>query len=110
MIEEEKLQLNSKTVGTYLLRKLSELKSENIGDVRGKGLMIGIELVEDKISKAPLQTAKFSEMMEYCRNEGLLIGKGGIHGNVIRIKPPMCVTKNDADFTIQVIQNALNTI
>ncbi|CAH1155628.1 unnamed protein product [Phaedon cochleariae] len=109
IIGEEKLQANCKEVGTYLLLALLHLKSKFpiIGDVRGKGLMIGVELVEDSKTRKPLNPEKFLKIWEHCRDLGLIIGKGGLFGNVIRIKPPMCVTKEDADFTVDVIEHAL---
>ncbi|XP_072397761.1 alanine--glyoxylate aminotransferase 2, mitochondrial-like [Diabrotica undecimpunctata] len=112
IIEEEKLQENCKIVGTPLLLGLEKLKSKFsvIGDVRGKGLMIGVELVEDRESKKPLDPKKVMTFWEKCLELGLIIGKGGLHGNVLRIKPPMCVTKEDAQFTLEVIEVALKHI
>lgn len=84
VIEEEKLQKNSLVVGTHFLNALEKLmdKHDVIGDVRGKGLMIGVELVEDRNTRQPMAPANFSEIWEDCREMGVLIGKGGIHGNV----------------------------
>ncbi|KAJ8930667.1 hypothetical protein NQ314_016508 [Rhamnusium bicolor] len=108
IIKEEKLQENSKEIGTYLLLELGKLKSQLpiIGDVRGKGLMIGVELVSDNESRKPLNPQTFLKFWEYCLDQGLIIGKGGLYGNVLRIKPPMCITKEDADFTVKVIESA----
>ncbi|CAH1105330.1 unnamed protein product [Psylliodes chrysocephalus] len=112
IIEEEKLQENCKTVGTHLLLELEKLKSKFpvIGDVRGKGLMIGVELVEDPKTRVALSTEKVLKFWEKCLDMGLIVGKGGISGNVIRIKPPMCITKEDADFTVKVFEVALEDI
>ncbi|XP_050514865.1 alanine--glyoxylate aminotransferase 2, mitochondrial [Diabrotica virgifera virgifera] len=112
IIEEERLQENCKIVGTPLILGLEKLKSNFsvIGDVRGKGLMIGVELVEDRESKKPLDPKRVMKFWEKCLELGLIIGKGGLHGNVLRIKPPMCVTKEDAQFTIDVIEVALKDI
>ncbi|XP_063980885.1 alanine--glyoxylate aminotransferase 2, mitochondrial [Diachasmimorpha longicaudata] len=112
IIDEERLQENCKEVGTYLLHRLSTLLLEYptmVGDIRGKGLMIGVELVSDPDKKTPLEAAHVATMFEDIKDMGLLIGKGGIHGNVLRIKPPMCVTKEDADFTVEVIKKALES-
>ncbi|KAL1129413.1 hypothetical protein AAG570_013940 [Ranatra chinensis] len=83
-IEEEKLQANSKKVGTHLLMELEKLREEFpcVGDVRGKGLMIGVELVADKESKEPLAAKQFADVWEDCKDMGVLIGRGGTHGNV----------------------------
>ena len=64
-----------------------------VGDVRGKGLMIGIEMVTDKESRNPLPVEKVGQIWEDCKDMKLLLGKGGLFGNVFRIKPPMCITK-----------------
>ena len=86
VIEEERLQENSKIVGTYLLEKLKLLRDKHsiIGDVRGKGLMIGVELVADKETKKPLEASTFLEIWEICKDYGLLIGSGGADGNVCK--------------------------
>ncbi|XP_023013671.2 alanine--glyoxylate aminotransferase 2, mitochondrial [Leptinotarsa decemlineata] len=112
IIQEEQLQKNCKDVGTYMLLALAKLKSEYsiIGDVRGKGLMIGVELVQDRETRKPLKASDFMKIWEHTRDLGLIIGKGGLHGNVIRIKPPMCVTKEDVDFTLEVLASAFDSV
>lgn len=109
VIDEEKLMENSHHVGTYLLHSLSKLrrKYEIIGDVRGKGLMIGIEMVADKESKKPLPKPKMDAILEDTKSMGLLIGRGGLSGNVFRIKPPMCISRADADFCVSCLENAI---
>lgn len=110
-IDEDGTQKNSEVVGTYFIEKLLDLKSEFpdvVGDVRGKGLMIGVELVTDKESKTPLPPEKFVPIWEDCKDMGVLIGKGGLYGNVLRIKPPMCINKDDVDFGIAVLRTALS--
>ena len=107
VIEKEGLQANSLTVGNYLLaglRKLAE-KHTIIGDIRGKGLMIGVDLVNDRTSKAPAKE-ECIQVFEKSRELGLLIGKGGFYGNVLRIKPPMCITQADADFMLEVLDES----
>lgn len=112
VIEEEKLQENSKNVGTHLLLELSKLKKDFpiIGDVRGKGLMIGIEFVDKPETTAPLAPEKFMDIWNFSKEAGVLIGKGGYYGQVLRIKPPMCITKADADFTVAVLRQALEFV
>ncbi len=111
VIENEGLQANSLTVGNYLLAGLHKLAEKHpiIGDVRGKGLMIGVDLVKDRTSKAPAKD-ECLQVFEKARELGLLIGKGGFHGNVLRIKPPMCITKADADFMLEVLDEAFASL
>ncbi|XP_073511206.1 alanine--glyoxylate aminotransferase 2, mitochondrial [Phyllobates terribilis] len=110
VIEEDGLQDNCKTVGTYLLLELSKLrdKFEIVGDVRGKGLMIGVEMVTDKKTRRPLPAEELNVIWEHCRHLGVLCGKGGLYNNTFRIKPPMCITKEDADFAVSVLEAAIN--
>ncbi len=70
--------------------------------------MIGVEMVADKESRAPLVGDKLLNVWEDCKDMGLLLGKGGLNGNVFRIKPPMCITKEDADFALEVFKIALD--
>ncbi|XP_076844975.1 alanine--glyoxylate aminotransferase 2, mitochondrial [Brachyhypopomus gauderio] len=109
VITEERIQENSDVVGTYLLKQLAKLrdKYEIVGDVRGKGLMIGVEMVKDKASRVPLPPENMAEIFEDTKDMGVLMGKGGTYGQVFRIKPPLCVTKADADFFMAVFDQAL---
>ena len=97
-VEEQNLMANCAETGAYLRGKLEELKDKHeiIGDVRGMGLMQAMELVEDRKTKAPAarQTAM---AMEAARENRLLVGKGGMYGNVLRISPPMNIGRNDVD-------------
>jgi alanine-glyoxylate transaminase/(R)-3-amino-2-methylpropionate-pyruvate transaminase len=86
--------------------KYLEEKYEEVGDIRGHGLMMGIELVKDKESKEP-NPELFADVWEMTKNNGLLMGKGGRTGNVFRIQPPMCITQPDIDFAIDVMDDAL---
>jgi alanine-glyoxylate transaminase/(R)-3-amino-2-methylpropionate-pyruvate transaminase len=105
---EENVQQNSREVGGFLKEGLKKLqgKHECMGDVRGQGLMLGVEFVESRSTKAPA-TALTASVFEKCKDMGLLIGKGGLYGNVLRIKPPMCFTKADAEFLITVLDLAV---
>lgn len=108
IIEEENMLDNAKEIGEYLKEKLKELtkKHELMGDVRGRGLLIGIEFVKNKKSKeyAPEET---SEIMEHCKDGGLLLGKGGLYGNVIRIAPALSITKKQADKILDIIDQSI---
>jgi 4-aminobutyrate aminotransferase len=97
-IDEHKLSINAAETGAYLRAKLEEMKAKHpiIGDVRGMGLLQGVELVEDRETKAPAAAAT-NALLEASRENGLMIGKGGTWGNVIRISPPMNISKSDVD-------------
>ncbi|KAJ7424067.1 Alanine--glyoxylate aminotransferase 2, mitochondrial [Pitangus sulphuratus] len=108
-IEEDGLQKNSEDVGTYMLLELAKIRDEFeiVGDVRGKGLMIGVEMVTDKDSRCPLPAEEVGQIWEDCKDMGVLIGRGGLYNQTLRIKPPMCITKNDVDFAVEVFRTAL---
>jgi len=110
VIDEDGLQENSRIVGARLKNGLKKLMAEHslVGDVRGMGLMLGMELVRDRATKEPAK-AETLEVLEQSREMGVLFGKGGIDGNVLRIKPPMCVTAEDADFAVEVLHVGLQT-
>jgi 4-aminobutyrate aminotransferase-like enzyme len=111
VIEEENLLENTYVVGGYLRAKLEELKEKYplIGDVRGMGMMQALELVRDRASKepAPIET---TELMERARAKGLLIGKGGLYGNVIRLAPPMNISKVDVDEAMVLLDQSLGEV
>ena len=111
VIDEEGIQANALNVGGYLKGLLTELMGKHrlIGEVRGMGLMLGVELVKDRKTKEPA-TAEAVEMLELCRERQVLLGKGGLFGNVLRIKPPMCLTKDDAGYMAQVIDEGLGML
>jgi alanine-glyoxylate transaminase/(R)-3-amino-2-methylpropionate-pyruvate transaminase len=77
-----------------------------IGDVRGRGLMTGIELVKDRRTKEPAKEACL-RIFERLKDLGLLVGKGGLHSNTLRIKPPMCITRDDVVFLLEVLDIAI---
>jgi 4-aminobutyrate aminotransferase-like enzyme len=97
-IDDHNLSINAAEVGAYLHDKLEALKEKFpiIGDVRGMGLMQAIELVEDRESKKPA-TAQTLALMEATRENRILLGKGGYYGNVLRISPPLNISKTDVD-------------
>jgi alanine-glyoxylate transaminase/(R)-3-amino-2-methylpropionate-pyruvate transaminase len=108
VIDEEGLQENCKVVGGHLKSRLEALKEKHaiVYDVRGMGLMLGMELRNSDGSPAKEQTA---ELLEGSLEHGLLIGKGGLNGNVVRLKPPMCLTKEDADFIADVFDTVISS-
>lgn len=97
-IEEQNLLRNTEEVGAYLKNKLLELRDKYslIGDVRGMGLLQAIELVEDRSTKAPAVAATL-QLMEAARDNGILVGRGGLYGNVVRFSPPMNISRDDVD-------------
>jgi 4-aminobutyrate aminotransferase-like enzyme len=111
LIEEENLRENAHTVGTYFRGKLEELQAKHplIGDVRGMGLMQGVELVKDRKSKEPAPEAT-TQVMERARDNGLLIGKGGLYGNVLRLAPMLNISKADVDEGVRLLDKALGEV
>jgi alanine-glyoxylate transaminase/(R)-3-amino-2-methylpropionate-pyruvate transaminase len=108
VIDEQQIQANALKVGTYLKAGLEALADKHslIGEVRGMGLMLGVELVKDRASKQPA-SAETAAVLEMARDRGLLLGKGGLYGNTLRIKPPMCITRDDAQFIIDCLDEVL---
>ncbi len=108
VIDEEGLQQNALEVGEYLKDRLLELQDKHhaIGEVRGMGLMLGVELVVDRDTKEPAGTLT-AEVLEAAKHRGVLLGKGGLYGNTLRIKPPMCITKDDADYLVATLDACL---
>jgi len=108
-IEEENLMENARVVGGYLKEGLEDLKKSRpiIGEVRGKGLMLGVALVGEE--KAPLPT-ETTRIVEEAKNNGLIIGKGGLYGNVVRIKPPMIINKENVDTCLKIFQRAIDSV
>jgi alanine-glyoxylate transaminase/(R)-3-amino-2-methylpropionate-pyruvate transaminase len=111
VIEREKLQENALKIGNRLLLGLNQLKEKHslIGDVRGKGLMLGIELVKDRRSKEPAKE-ECAQIVESCKEMGLLLGKGGLWGQTIRFSPPMCLHEQDADFLLEILDLAFGQL
>jgi len=111
VIERENLQANSLRLGGFILAGLEKLKAKHniIGDVRGWGLLLGLELVKDRASKEPAK-AECAQLHEACRDLGLLVGKGGLWSQTIRLAPPMCLTQADAEFLLDVLDAALSTL
>ena len=111
VIEEENLRENAHTVGAYFRGKLEELQQKYplIGDVRGMGLMQALELVKDRQTKEPAPEATL-QLMERARDNGLLIGKGGLYGNVIRLSPMLNISKADVDEATRLLDKSLASV
>ncbi|GIW21829.1 MAG: aminotransferase [Candidatus Sericytochromatia bacterium] len=111
IIEEENLMENVKVLGNYLKSEFEKLKEKHeiLGDVRGKGMMFALELVKDKKTKEHA-TNEANEMMEETRKRGLLIGKGGLKGNILRMAPAYNITKEECQKIVQIIDEALTEV
>lgn len=112
IIEEEKLIENSAKMGAYLLEGLMELKKHPlVGDVRGRGLFAGIELVEDKTTKVPCKEAVLGGIVGDIKAQGVIVGRMGRSlpnmNNVITMAPALVATKSDIDRIVGAIANAL---
>ncbi len=111
IIDREGLQQNALELGAIFMDGMQQLASRHaiIGDVRGLGLMLGVELVKNRTTKEPGKE-ECKRVMERARDLGLLVGRGGYYGNVIRIKPPLCLTRPDVDFALEVLDMALSEV
>src|SRR5579863_3310017 len=111
VIEEEQLLENSHTMGKHFRDGLEMLKDKHqiIGDVRGMGLMQALELVKDRQTKEPAPEAA-SQLMERTRAHGLLVGKGGLYGNVMRLAPMLNIGKADIDEAIKLLDSAFSEV
>jgi 4-aminobutyrate aminotransferase-like enzyme/Ser/Thr protein kinase RdoA (MazF antagonist) len=109
VIEEEGLQDNARDVGHYLLEGLAALKERHplIGDVRGRGLMIGVELVRDRSSREPAGE-EASALVNAMRDRGVLIGSTGPAGNVLKIRPPLVFGREHADLLLATLDEAFS--
>lgn len=107
---EHDLQDNARRVGSRMIEELRNTTSELavVGEVRGRGLMVGVELVgPDGFEAAPEAAA---EVMEATRSAGLLIGRGGLHGNCLRIAPPMSLSDAEADHGLEILTEVLRGV
>jgi alanine-glyoxylate transaminase / (R)-3-amino-2-methylpropionate-pyruvate transaminase len=111
VIREEKLVENARAMGKVLKDGLEQLMKKHplIGDVRGRGLLLGVELVKDRATKeyAPQEALAF---MDACKDRGLLLGKGGYFGNVIRVAPPISITRAEVDQMLEIMDQAMAAV
>lgn len=112
VIEEEGMQENCRVIGTYIMKKIEKMQKKYpcIGDVRGLGLMLAVEMVSDPVARTPLAPEKSAALMEKMREKWVLVGKAGIFGNVLRFKPPMCINKTDADYVLDVFEACIREL
>jgi 4-aminobutyrate aminotransferase-like enzyme len=110
-MEEDNLRENADVVGRYYRGKLEDLQQKHalIGEVRGMGLLQGIELVKDRTTKEPAPQ-ETNRVMDEAKNRGLLIGKGGLYANVLRTSPPLNINKADVDEAIRILDEAFTAV
>ncbi len=108
IFEEEKLVENSARIGEYMLGRLQDLqsKSDFVGDVRGKGLVMGIEFVADKATKEPSKDITW-KVVDACAAEGLCVGVVGVYGSVIRVAPPLVITESEAEQSCDIMEKVV---
>lgn len=111
VIEQEGLQAQALETGNYLLDGLKDLATgqKMIGDIRGSGMFIGIDLVRDQASREPA-TAETDRAVNLLRQHGVLIGSTGQYDNILKIRPPMVFSKDNADLLLQKLQSVLNEV
>lgn len=110
-IVEEKLWENAEKMGEELMKRLKELESNCniIGEVRGKGLMIGVEIVKSKESKNPA-AEECKKIRRLCADNGLIVGAGGFWSNVLRIQPPLTINKEHVDEGMEIFEKAVRNV
>lgn len=116
IMENEKLFDRSRDLGEQLLNDLTNLLQDHpfVGNIRGKGLLIGIELVKDKRTKEPLENDLVNRVIASCKQEGVIIGKNGAtvagYNNVLTLAPPLNINQEDLNFLIKTLIDSLNKI
>ncbi len=108
VVQEEGLQAQAREVGEYLKQQLRELQTRHpiIGEVRGAGLFLGVELVRDRESRTPAG-AEAARLINRMRRHGILMSTDGPDNNVLKIKPPLCFTKENANFLAEMLDGLL---
>ncbi|MFX1513272.1 MAG: aspartate aminotransferase family protein [Promethearchaeota archaeon] len=111
ILEEEELAKNAEKMGELIMSGLMELQQNKplIGDIRGKGLMIGIELVKNQKNKTPAKN-ETTKLVERMIHSGILIGSGGIHKNVLRIQPPLCISEEQVNQVLEVLNTEISKL
>ncbi|MGD9381315.1 MAG: aspartate aminotransferase family protein [Candidatus Thorarchaeota archaeon] len=111
IIEESNYLEKAAKVGNHFKQKLMTLQEDHelVGEVRGQGMMLGVELVRDKVTKEPA-VQEMAEVMELTKMRGLLVGKGGLDGNVIRLQPPLELTSQQIDESCAILDEVFSEI
>jgi 4-aminobutyrate aminotransferase-like enzyme len=110
VIEEENLPARAAETGEYAMKKLRDIQKQNslIGEVRGLGLMIGVELVRDE--KLTPANTEAEAVRDALLRQGVLVGVGGVYGNVVRFQPPLIITKQQIDHALDAFASALSEV
>src|SRR5699024_12169436 len=111
--ENIKLCERSETLGEELLERLGKLENHPyVGHIRGKGLLVGIELVKNKDTKEPLEESLVNQVIGSCKSKGLIIGKNGDtvagYNNILALSPPLNITDEDLDFIVNTIMESFS--
>jgi 4-aminobutyrate aminotransferase-like enzyme len=108
IVEDEDLQTRAREVGNFMLGELRKLKEDHalIGDVRGSGLFVGVELVKDQASLEPA-TSETAYIVNRMREHRILIGSEGLFDNVLKIRPPLCFNREDASLVVECFADIL---
>ena len=111
VVENEGLQENARIVGDYVTAGLRDLqlRHEAIGDIRGSGLFIAVDLVRDRETREPA-TSLTTDVVNDLRNRGILTGAIGPHGNILKLRPPMTFSKNNADYMLNILDKTLSAL
>ncbi|KAK2860558.1 hypothetical protein Q7C36_004724 [Tachysurus vachellii] len=111
VIEKEDLQGNALRVGRYLMNILETLKERHllVGDIRGCGLFVGVELVKDRLKRTPA-TAEAQDVIYRLKDQRVLLSADGPHRNVLKFKPPLCFSREDADLAVAKIDQILTDL
>ncbi|WP_432363369.1 aspartate aminotransferase family protein [Sporosarcina sp. UB5] len=116
IMERENLFARSEEMGAILHAELQDRLQDhpNVGNIRGKGLLIGIELVSDKNSKAPLDVTAVNKVISLCKEQGLIIGKNGVtvagFNNILTLAPPLIISLDEKDWIVEKLTRALHEL
>jgi len=111
VLQKEKIVENAAKIGNIIIKELRDISTENeiIGEVRGRGLLIGIELVKNHHSKSPaIEEAK--KIARMAMKKGLLIGRSGLYRHVLKLTPPLTITKEEAEKALEILKGSLSEI
>ncbi len=114
IIERDNLASNSEEMGNHLFEGLKKIQGNHkglMGDIRGKGLMVGVELVVDETSQDRTPNTKaVDQLLEETKKRGLLIGRGGLYGNCVRITPSLNISKDEIDEALNILNESFDSI